>query len=98
MKLKLLIIPLSLILSTFLSPARAQSDADNPKLLAELVDLSRRIYEAGLAGDQAFLDRHIAPDFAEADDWGEFRNTYRSVLYGDSDVKTFEIKEAYVRE
>jgi hypothetical protein len=100
MKPKLLIICPLLVLSALLSTVRAQTNADNPKLLAELVDLSRKIYEAGLAGDRAFLDRHIAPDFAEADDSGEFRNTYQSVLYGVSSGEKFthEITEAHVRE
>src|SRR5689334_589635 len=100
MKPKILIIFLLLVLSALLSPVRAQTNADNPKLLAELVDLSRKIYEAGLAGDQAFLNRHIAPDFAEANDWGEFRNTYQSVLYdaGSGEKFTREITEAHVRE
>src|SRR5256885_16047311 len=100
MKRKLLVILLLPLLAMFLSTARGQANDEDPKLLAELVELTRKIYAAGLAGDQEFLSKHVACDFAEIDDWGEFRNSYRSVLYDVRSGEEFtqEIAEAHVRQ
>jgi hypothetical protein len=79
MKKESWIIPALLILSAFVATAHGQANAENQKLLAELLELSRKIYEAGYARNQEFLDKHIAPDFMLNDDWGDFLNTYQSV-------------------
>lgn len=100
MKPKSLIVLTLLILSVFVSTARGQANGENQKLLAELTELSRKIYEAGLSGNQEFLDKHVAQDFMADDDWGDFLNTYQSVLYGAGEIgKTRrEITEAHVRQ
>jgi hypothetical protein len=100
MKPKSLIILTLLILSVFVSTARGQANREDQKLLAELTELSRKIYEAGLSGNQEFLDKHVAQDFMADDDRGDFLNTYQSVVYGAGEIRKMrrEITEAHVRQ
>jgi Domain of unknown function (DUF4440) len=88
MKAAISLVLLTLGLS-FYSGLVAQTPDENKKLMAELAELSQKIYEAGLSGDQKFLCKHIADDFSENDDSGDFRGEYRSVLYDVTSVEKF---------